>query len=63
MSTTFAIKKWKESIDVAYRGRDNCWLNEVAELLSNNRRLYATDNTAQWIKTIWDFKQLLKKTK
>jgi len=64
MSTTFWIKKWKEYIEVAFSG--NFWrhtrrLNELAELLPDDTKLKALDNTQQWINNIWDFKKALKK--
>ena len=65
MSTTFAVKKWKEKIEVAFRTssiQGDRWLNELAELLPDETKLYPMDNTAQWIKTIWDFKKLINET-
>ena len=63
MSTTFAIKNKKgKKIEVAFRDnfwKYNRWLNELTELLPDETKLYPTDNTAQWIYTIWDFKKIL----
>ena len=60
MSTTFWVKisRWKY-IEVAFRGNNSRWLNELAPLLPDETKLKALDNTQQWIKTIWDLKKLL----
>jgi hypothetical protein len=46
--------------DVFFRGSKSGWLNNWAENLDENTRVYPLDNTPQGIYTIKDCKELLK---
>ena len=61
MSTLFCVKKNNNMLEVAHRrGGEVIWLNDIAELLPDERRVYALDNTPQGIYTIGDIKQAIK---
>jgi hypothetical protein len=52
--------------DIFFRGNNgsnNRWLNNWAENLDENTKVYALDNTPQGIYTIKDIKEFLNKTK
>jgi len=49
--------------DVFFRGNSSGWLNEWAEGLEGDVRVYPLDNTPQGIYTIKDCKELLKNKK
>lgn len=47
--------------DVWYRSMGNCrWLNPLAELLPDDTKVYALDNSQQFVYTIGDIKQKMK---
>jgi hypothetical protein len=45
---------------VFFRGRNCGWLNNLAEHIDENTKVYPLDNTPQGIYTIKDCKELLK---
>jgi hypothetical protein len=48
--------------EVWYRSRGNChWLNPLGELLSDDTKVYALDNTQQGVYTIGDIKKIMAK--
>jgi hypothetical protein len=49
--------------DVFFRGSKSGWLNNLAENLDENTRVYPLDNTPQGIYTIKDCKEYLKNQK
>ena len=47
--------------NVWYRSMGNCrWLNPLAELLPDDTKVYALDNSQQFVYTIGDIKQKMK---
>ena len=48
---------------VFFRGNHSRWLNPIAELLPDNIKVFATDNTQQGIFTIADIKKFMKTDK
>jgi len=59
--------KWVDDEDesfteVWYRSMGNCrWLNPLGELLPDDTKVYALDNTQQGVYTIGDIKQMMDK--
>ena len=48
---------------VFFRGNNSRWLNPIAELLPDNVKVFATDNTQQGIFTIAYIKKFMKTDK
>ena len=61
------IFKWVDDEDesfteVWYRSMGNCrWLNPLGELLPDDTKVYALDNSQQGVYTIGDIKQMMDK--
>ena len=61
------IFKWIDDEDesfteVWYRSMGNCrWLNPLGELLPDDTKVYALDNSQQGVYTIGDIKQMMDK--
>ena len=65
MSTTFAVKVPSISdyedgeVNVAYRSKGVRWLDPLAQLLPDDTKVIAVDNSAQGIYTIGDIKKVM----
>tara|TARA_R110000868_G_scaffold369176_1_gene632409 strand:- start:531 stop:875 length:345 start_codon:yes stop_codon:yes gene_type:complete len=61
MSTTFGVKipSTGETIEVARRRNGLKWINEIGELLPDEIKVEALDNSPQGIHTIGDIKDII----
>ena len=62
MSTTFGVKVKDNVVEIAFRSNGMRFINELAELLSDDTPVIPLDNTAQGVHTIGDVKKEIEKT-
>jgi hypothetical protein len=62
MSTTFGVEVKDNVVEVAFRSNGMRFINELAELLSDDTPVIALDNTPQGVYTIGDVKKEMEKT-